>query len=315
MADREILVLRQKIHGTDAEVYRDELAERLPDDEVRLARTPAEEQEILRTADVVTGLAVSPDDLERAGNLELFACVFAGTDHLELDAFEEHGVAVTNASGVHRANMSEYVIGAMVALARQFPRAWRQKESRTWQSYPVRELQDSTAAIVGMGAIGQAVVARLAAFGVDTVGVRYSPEKGGPTDETYGFDGVHGAVADADFVIVACRLTDETEGLIDDDVLMTMPADAFLINVARGPVVDSDALVDALRTNDLGGAALDVTDPEPLPADHPLWSFENVMITPHNAGNTPEYFARRADILAENVAALDADDDLTNRVV
>jgi phosphoglycerate dehydrogenase-like enzyme len=315
MADREILVLRQKIHGTDADVYRDELAERLPDDEVRLARTPAEEQEILRTADVVTGLAVSPDDLERAGNLELFACVFAGTDHLELDAFEEHGVAVTNASGVHRANMSEYVIGAMVALARQFPRAWRQKESRTWQSYPVRELQDSTAAIVGMGAIGQAVVARLAAFGVDTVGVRYSPEKGGPTDETYGFDGVHGAVADADFVIVACRLTDETEGLIDDDVLMTMPADAFLINVARGPVVDSDALVDALRTNDVGGVTLDVTDPEPLPADHPLWSFENVMITPHNAGNTPEYFARRADILAENVAALDADDDLTNRVV
>ena len=315
MADREILVLRQKIHGTDAEVYRDELAERLPDDEVRLARTPAEEQEILRTADVVTGLAVSPDDLERAGNLELFACVFAGTDHLELDAFEEHGVAVTNASGVHRANMSEYVVGAMVALARQFPRAWRQKESRTWQSYPVRELQDSTAAIVGMGAIGQAVVARLAAFGVDTVGVRYSPEKGGPTDETYGFDGVHGAVADADFVIVACRLTDETEGLIDDDVLMTMPADAFLINVARGPVVDSDALVDALRTNDVGGVALDVTDPEPLPADHPLWTFENAMITPHNAGNTPEYVARRADILAENVAALDADDDLMNRVV
>jgi len=315
MADREILVLRQKIHGTDAEVYRDELAERLPDDEVRLARTPAEEQEILRTADVVTGLAVSPDDLERAGNLELFACVFAGTDHLELDAFEEHGVAVTNASGVHRANMSEYVVGAMVALARQFPRAWRQKETRTWQSYPVRELQNSTAVVVGIGAIGQAVVARLEAFGVETVGVRYSPEKGGPADEIYGFDGIHEAVAEADYVIVACRLTDETEGLIDDDVLMTMPADAFLINVARGPVVDSDALVDALRTNDVGGAALDVTDPEPLPADHPLWTFENVMITPHNAGNTPEYFARRADILAGNVAALDADDDLTNRVV
>ena len=315
MTDREILVLRQKIHGTDADIYREELAKRLPDGEVRLARTPAEEQELLRTADVVTGLAVSPDDLERAENLELFACVFAGTDHLDLGAFEEHGVAVTNASGVHRANMSEYVVGAMVALARQFPRAWRQKETRTWQSYPVCELQDSTAVVVGIGAIGQAVVARLEAFGVETVGVRYSPEKGGPADEIYGFDGIHEAVAEADYVIVACRLTDETEGLIDGDVLMTMPADAFLVNVARGPVVDTDALVDALRTNDVGGVALDVTDPEPLPADHPLWTFENAMITPHNAGNTPEYFARRADILAENVAALDADDDLTNRVV
>ncbi|PSQ49818.1 hydroxyacid dehydrogenase [Halobacteriales archaeon SW_7_65_23] len=315
MSGRQILVLRQKIHGTDAEVYRDELAQRLPDHDVILARTPDEERDALRTASVATGLTLSPADLEDADNLELFACVFAGTDHLELDAFEEHGVAVTNASGVHRANMSEYTVGAMVALSRQFPRAWRQKQSRTWQSYPVRELQDSTAVVVGMGAIGQAVVSRLDAFGVDTVGVRYSPEKGGPTDETYGFDEIHEAVAEADYVIVACRLTEATEGLIDADVLMTVPSDAFLINVARGPVVDTEALVDAFRTNDLGGAALDVTDPEPLPADHPLWTFENVMITPHNAGNTPEYFARRADILAENVAALDADDDLTNRVV
>lgn len=314
MTDRQVLALRQKIHGTDADVYREELLDRLPDCEVLLAETPAEEREYLRTADVVTGFALSPDQLATAEHLDLFACVFAGTDHLNLDVFEEHGVAVTNAAGVHGPNMAEYVVGTLVALARQFPRAWRQKQDRVWQSYPVRELHGSTVAVVGMGAIGEAVVSRLDAFGVETVGVRYTPEKGGPTDATYGFDEIHDAVADADAVVVACRLTEETAGLIDADVCRTMPTDSVVINVARGPVVDTDALVDALRTNDIGGAALDVTDPEPLPADHPLWSFENVFITPHNAGNTPEYFARRAEILAKNVAALDSGDELTNRV-
>ena len=314
MSGRQLLVLRQKIHGVTADRYRDELAERLHDAEIRLARTPAEEQELLQTADVATGHALEPSDLEIADNLELFACVYAGTDHLELDAFAEHGVAVTNASGVHRPNISEYVVGAMVALSRRFPRAWRQQQRRTWQSYPVRELHESTAAVVGMGAIGQAVVSRLDAFGVETVGVRYTPEKGGPTDHTYGFDEIHEAVADAEYVIVTCRLTDDTEQLIDGGVLRTMPGDSILLNVARGPVVDTDALVHGLQSNAIGGAVLDVTDPEPLPEDHPLWGFENVMITPHNAGNTPEYFARRADILVENLAALDAGEELTNRV-
>jgi len=314
MTDREILVLRQKIHGTDADVYRDELARLLPDCEVRFAQTPAEEKRYLQTADVATGFALSADQLALAENLDLFACVFAGTDHLDLDAFAEQDVAVTNASGVHQANMSEYVVGALVTLSRQFMRAWRQKQQRVWQSYPVCELQDSTVAVVGMGAIGGAVVSRLDAFGVESVGVRYTPEKGGPTASTYGFDEIHEAVADADAVVVACRLTDETEGLIDGDVLRTMPTDAFLINVARGPVVDTDALVDTLQTNGIAGAALDVTDPEPLPEDHRLWGFENVFITPHNAGNSPNYFRRRAEILAENVAKLDSGADLTNHV-
>jgi phosphoglycerate dehydrogenase-like enzyme len=310
----EILVLRQKIHGMEAGPYAEILRERLPDCTVTHAETPAEEQEGLETADVATGFSLSPADLTDAQNLDLFACVFAGTGHLDLDAFEEHGVAVTNASGVHGPNMSEYVIGAMIALSRQFPRAWRQKQRHAWQNYPVSELTDSTVTVVGLGSIGQAVVSRLEAFDVDTVGVRYTPEKGGPTDEVYGFDEIHEAVVDTDYVVLACPLSDATEHLIDDEVFMTLPANAYLINVARGPVVDTDALLDALRTNKIAGAAVDVTDPEPLPADHPLWDLDNAMITPHNAGNSPVYYERFADILEENVHALDAGDSLRNRV-
>jgi len=315
MSDLDVVVLRQTIHGSGAGDLAAAIRERLPDVSVALARTPAEERELLETARIAVGLDIDEEQLAAAENLELFACVFAGTGHLPRDALEDHGVAVTNASGVHGPNIAEYVIGAMVTHARQFNRAHRQQENREWRAYGTTEVYDSTVAVVGLGAIGEAIVDRLEPFGVDTVGVRYSPEKGGPTDEVYGFDEFHEAVWDAEYVVVACPLTETTRGLVDADALRTMREDAVLINIARGKVVDTDALVSELRNNRIRGAALDVTDPEPLPEDHPLWGLGNVTITPHNAGHTPEYYERVADILAENVGRLTAGKELQNRVV
>jgi len=316
MAEPQILVLQQKVHGLDEEDYAAVLRERLPGATVTVARTPAEQRDLLATADVATGPKLSREELDLVGDLDLFACVFAGTGHLDRDAFAEHGVAVTNASGVHGPTIAEYVVGWMIAHARSFPRALEQNRDREWRAYDTRELHGSTAAVVGLGAIGRAVVERLDAFGMETVGVRYTPAKGGPTDEVYGFEAIHEAVADAEYVVVACPLTDETRGLVDRSVLRTMPTDAVLVNVARGPVVETDALVGALRRRSITGAALDVTDPEPLPADHPLWALGNVTITPHNAGYTPEYFERCAEILATNVEQLrSGDPEFENRVI
>jgi phosphoglycerate dehydrogenase-like enzyme len=163
--------------------------------------------------------------------------------------------------------------------------------------------------VVGLGALGEAIVDRLDAFGVETIGVRYTPEKGGPTDEVVGFDdeqGFHDALARSEYVVVACPLTETTRGLLDANAFKTMDPDTVLVNVGRGPVVDTEALLEALRRNAIRGAALDVTDPEPLPEDHELWGFDNVLITPHNAGHTPKYWDRMADIVAENVERLDA---------
>ncbi|WP_224449260.1 D-2-hydroxyacid dehydrogenase [Haloprofundus salilacus] len=301
MTDPDIVVLRQKIHGLSAEAYAETLRERLPDREVALAKTPAEEREYLRTARVATGFSLDAEALDAAPNLELFACVFAGTGHLDLDAFAERGVAVTNASGVHGPNIAEHVLGAILSFARGFDTAWRRKERTEWRSYQATEVRGSRVAVVGLGSIGQAIVDRLEPFGVETAGVRYSPEKGGPTDEVYGFDEVHQALADSDYVVVAAPLTETTEGLIGESELRTMQPHSVLVNVGRGPIVDTDALVDALQKNGLRGAALDVTDPEPLPQGHPLWTFDNVLITPHNSGHTPKYWERRADIIAQNL--------------
>ena len=315
MSDPDVVVLRQTIHGAGASELAAAIRKRLPDRSVALAKTPTEERELIRDARVAVGLNIDEELLAAAEELDLFACVFAGTGHLPRDLLDRHGVAVTNASGVHGPNIAEHVVGAMIAHARQFHRAYRQQSRREWRTYETTEVYGSTVAVVGLGAIGGAVVDRLEPFDVETVGVRYTPEKGGPTDEVYGFDEFHEAVADAEFVVLACPLTETTRGLVDADALRTMRPDAVIVNIARGPVVDTDALVTELRNNRIRGAALDVTDPEPLPEDHPLWGLTNATITPHNAGHTPRYYERVADILADNLARLDADEGLRNRVV
>jgi len=281
--------------------YAAALRERLPDREVTVASTPAVERDLVADASVVTGSAIDEALLERAESLRLFASTYAGYDHLPLGTLRERGVALTTASGVHGPNIAEYVVGAWLSLARGFLRARRQQREGVWQAFKASDFAGSRVCVVGLGAIGEAVVERLGGFDVETVAVRHSPEKGAPTDEVYGYEKIHEAVADARYVALACPLTDETRGLVDQSVLRTMHPDCVLVNVARGPVVDTDALVDACRRNHVGGAVLDVTDPEPLPGDHPLWGFENVLITPHNAGHTPSYYERLADIVAENV--------------
>ena len=316
MPSPTIAVLRQKIHGLSADDYAAALRETLPETNIAVAETPAEERGLVSSAPIVTGYALDAELIETAEQLELFAGVYAGVDHLPLDTFEANDIAVTNASGVHGPNIAEYVIGAILGHVRGFPRARRQQEQRIWQSYPARELHGSTVTIVGLGAIGSAVVDRLDPFGVETLGVRYTPAKGGPTDEVFGFDELHTALARTDYLVLACPLTETTTGMIDNEALLTLPTEAFLVNIARGKVIDTDDLVSALQANRIAGAALDVTAPEPLPADHPLWGFDSVSITPHNAGHTPRYYERAAAILAGNVERYRrGDTDFENRVV
>ncbi|SFR33121.1 D-2-hydroxyacid dehydrogenase [Halogeometricum limi] len=297
-----ILVLDQSAHGVPAAEYADALRDRLPDATVRHEETTDATLEAARDADIVTGIRLPNDVLDAATEMHLFAGGAAGYDHLPLDELRERGVTVTNASGVHGPNIAEHVLGWMLTITRRLDEGMRRQDRHEWRHFQAYgELQGSTVTVVGLGAIGQAVVDRLESFGVDTIGVRYTPEKGGPTDEVVGFDEMESALVRTDYLVLACPLTETTNGLIDADAFDALPADAVLVNVARGGVVDTDALVKTVRRGRLRAAALDVTDPEPLPADHPLWDFENVYLTPHVSGYTPEYWTRLADVLARNV--------------
>ena len=309
----DVLVLKEDVHGMPSTDYADALRERLPGARVAVARTPAERRAMVPGVPVVTGLTVA-DWIDAADDLELFACMYAGADHLPLEDLEALGVAVTNASGVHAPNVAEHAVGGLLASLRRFHVARRRAARGEWRHYRARELAGSTVCVVGQGAIGTAIVDRLGGFDVETVAVRHTPKKGGPADRVVGYDDRLSAFADADHLVLACPLTETTQGLVDAEALRSLGAGSVLVNVARGPVVDTDALVTALRDERVTAAVLDVTDPEPLPADHPLWNLKNVLVTPHSAGHTPEYYERLADIVAENVTRLRTDEDLRNRV-
>jgi phosphoglycerate dehydrogenase-like enzyme len=316
-----IQILRAKPHGISNEEYERALREQLPDLPIKRAATPQAERNSIVETSIATGISIDQDLVERAENLKLFACGAAGVDHLPLETLRDEGVVVTNAGGVHGPSIAEHVLGSILTFARGLHRCWQQQERREWRHFQAfGELQGSTVTVVGLGSIGQAVTERLEGFNVETIGVRYTPKKGGPTDEVIGYDPekFHRALSRTDYLVLACPLTEVTRGLIGEEELLTLPANAVVVNIARGPVLETDALVASLRNfSQIRGAALDVTDPEPLPEDHPLWRLNNVLITPHLAGYTPDYWERVADILAENVERIRLSgeyDDLVNQV-
>lgn len=284
----------------------------------RLPKNRKEELALAQDATVVTDRAIDTKLLEHASELRLFSCISAGCGHLPLAELADHGVVVTNASGVHGPNIAEQVLSYILVFARRLHEGWRRQRANEWRHYKARELKRSTVTVVGLGAIGKAVVKRLTGFDVDTIGVRYSPDKGGSTDRVVGFSeaAFEPVLGETDYHVLACPLTETTTGLIGERELKTLPSESVLVNIGRCGLVETDALVASLRSETIRGAALDVTDPEPLPGDHPLWDLKSAIITPHMAGHTPMYYERCADILARNVERIreGGHDNLENRV-
>ncbi len=305
--DPDIVVLRQGTEGLSTSTYANEIRKRLPDHDIAHARTVHQEHELIERARVATGISIDNALVERAEDLELFVVAASGYNHLPIELLSERGIAVSNAAGIHAPGIAEQALGYCLTFARRLHVGWERKKDNEWRHYKAHEFTGSTVTVVGLGAIGQAFAQRLQGMDVKTIGVRYTPQKGGPTDEVIGFNDreFHEALSRTDYLVLSTPLTDETRNLIGEVELATLPPRAVVINVCRGPVIDTDALLASLQKEDIRGAAMDVTDPEPLPADHPLWQLKNVFITPHMGGHTPKHWDRLADILAENVRKLD----------
>jgi phosphoglycerate dehydrogenase-like enzyme len=190
----------------------------------------------------------------------------------------------TAAKGVHARPMAEHTIGLILAAARDFAGRFR---AHSWGDRGGRLLAGSTVGIVGCGSVGRALLQLLAPFDVETLALTRSGRNVPGADDSLGPDGLDQLPTESDYVVLAAPATPATASMISADQLALMRPRAWLVNVSRGVLVDTEALVDVLEAGRLGGAALDVTDPEPLPDDHPLWRLPNVMITPHVA-STPE---------------------------
>lgn len=242
----------------------------------------------------------------------------AGVDRFPFDEVRKHGVLLTNSSGIHGPAVGETVAGYMLSFARRLLPAVKSQTQREW-SPPAWDaaytLADERCCIVGLGTLGRGIVERASALGLDVVGVRRSGDSLDGVRTVYTSDDLHTAIRDSKFVVLAVPLADETRHLMSTEEFAAMRDDAILINVARGPVVDQKALVDVLEAGELGGAALDVFEAEPLPEESPLWEFEEVLITPHCAGFTEDYYRNVADLVRENLAHIDAGEELVNRIV
>lgn len=235
----------------------------------------------------------------------------SGYDHLP--PWNPNRTTVTNSAGVLARFLAETVTGAMIALSGGFPQYWEQKRDRVWQINPFRPLVGQTLLVVGLGRIGEWVARNAKALGMQVIGIRASKTPS-PVDELYTPDQLPAVIGRADFVSLHLRLTPSTKNLFDRSMLHTMKSGAYLLNTARGGLVDEEALVDGLRTGHLAGAYLDVFQTEPLPYDHPFWELPNVLLTPHGSDSVENWDRRFAEFFAENLDRYLAGKSLKNIV-
>jgi phosphoglycerate dehydrogenase-like enzyme len=211
-------------------------------------------------------------------------------------------VVLTNGRGIFAPALAEWAVAAILYFAKNFPRLLRGQRERTWESFTVERVEGQTVGIVGYGSIGRAVAERCAALGMRPVA--FSRHQGSLEE----------VLRESDYIVVSTPLTDDTRGLIGAAELEAMRRNAVLINIGRGPVVDEAALVGALKTRRIKGAALDVFEHEPLPPDHPLWTLDNVLISPHGADYTGDSHLRAMRCFLDNLGRFERGEELLNVV-
>jgi len=281
--------------------------------------------------------------LARAPHLTWVHSATSGVERALTPAALSRGVLVTNARGVFSRPIAEHVLMMILAISRHLPELFELQHERTWQPLEGRELRELTIGIIGYGSLGRAVASLASAFGARVIAMRRRPSVGetggavtaagpaaaadaGPNDDGEGFafeprvdrilgpDGLHELLAASDIVVLAAPLTNETENLIDEAAIASMQRDAWIINVARGRLIDDTALIRALRDNRIGGAALDAFRDEPLPQSSPYWSLPNVIVTPHTAWSSARVLDRSVDLFCDNLVRFSRGEQLRNVV-
>ncbi|HEX3426600.1 MAG TPA: D-2-hydroxyacid dehydrogenase [Acidimicrobiales bacterium] len=236
----------------------------------------------------------------------------AGMEHLA--PLVPPGVTVCNASGVHANAIAETVMAVILGRAKMLEQRREDQAARLWRQLPCRELVGSTISILGVGRIGTAVARLARAFGMRTIGIRRSPSNAEHFDTVVGVDDRFDALAAADYLVIACPLTAETQGLIGAAEFAALKDGAYLMNVARGAIVDEPCLLQALRGERLSGAFLDAHVQEPLPSDHPLWSLPGVFISPHDSHASQLMGDRHISLFCENLRRCLSGEPLRNIV-
>jgi D-2-hydroxyacid dehydrogenase (NADP+) len=237
-----------------------------------------------------------------------------------VEAFRQRGVSLTNAATIHDSVVSDHALSLALALSRNLKPTLERQRAREWDRSVGSSLWDwkgRQMTVFGLGNIGEAVARRGRAFGMEVYGVKRSPSTYTGVlsrDHVVATDGLSDLLPDTDLLVLTVPLTDETRHAIDADALAALPDRSVLVNVARGAVVDQDALVGALERGELGGAGLDVFESEPLPPESPLWDRDDVLVTPHVGGRSRDFPERFGRLFVDNYERWRAGQSLVNRV-
>jgi glyoxylate/hydroxypyruvate reductase A len=273
-------------------------------------RTPEQEEQFLNwlaEADILWDFDrhISSRLPELAPRLKWIQATSSGIGVLVQKAgLDQSAITITNAAGIHATPLAEHSLLTMLYFTKDVPFLRKEQAARRWERFCTKELRGSTLGVVGLGAVGQEVARLAKANGLKVLGVKRNANVDPASlhvDELYPQSGLHEVLPRCDFLVLIVPHTPETEGMIGEQELALLPKGAVLINIARGAVVDEDALIVSLRNGHLGGAALDVARTEPLSSGSPLWAMENVLITPHSASTVTMENQRLTELFCENL--------------
>ncbi|CAJ2231169.1 D-2-hydroxyacid dehydrogenase [Companilactobacillus paralimentarius] len=302
---------------------------------VNLTKKQREKIESISNIDlqVVSPKQVTPEDLDgvevlydwsntlkdavvKSETLNWIQVVRAGVDALPLPELNNKGVILTNGSGANAINIVEQTLAYMLMFVRRMNLTARHQDAREWKhDEGYDEVYNKTVMIVGVGHIGTLIAKYAKALGMKTIGVRHSDKPAEYIDEMIPMSELSNRINEVHFVINALPDTDETLGIFNKDLFDAMSKKAYYINIGRGKTTNMDDLVEALNDEAIAGAALDVTTPEPLPSDSPLWDMKNVIITPHDAGASVHYEERAFDIFKRNLKSYVENGEVVENVV
>ena len=257
----------------------------------------------LPEAEVLVSFQCDEAMLAMAPHLKWVQALTTGVDSFPREELAKRDIALTSTRGIHAKHMAEYALASLIILARNLHRIAKNQTSRIWKQLPQGEIQGKVLGIVGLGSIGQEIARKAAFMGMEVLGVKKRPEELSEVRRVVGMDGLQQVLSRSDYVINLLPRTPETEGIFNRERFQGMKQGACFINMGRGSSVVEEDLLEALRTNHLGGFVGDVFNREPLPPEHPLWQEEKAMITPHICGVSTVYMDKALPVLEHNLMA------------
>jgi phosphoglycerate dehydrogenase-like enzyme len=293
------------ILDVNAQQYRERLERSLPDVAFHAFKHAADAKPVVADVDVIVALGHHiPDDMiKAAGKLKWIQALTTGTDTLTAPGVLPPHVLLTSTRGIHGPQMSELALLNMIALNRNFRKAQRNQAEAKWEQWNQPILEGRTVVIVGLGVLAEHLAERCKLFGMTTIGVSGGRSEAPHFDEVLPRKELAQAAARADFLVLLVPYSKATHHLVDRQVLSAMKPSAFLINLARGGVLDEAALIEHLQAGRIAGAGLDIFSTQPLPAENPLWRMPNVIITPNIGGRSDTFVEQTLTIVEPNLRA------------